>query len=100
VNHPIDLRAQDVGASADADRAATATQPSPAVSGKAGIPCAFTPKPDRRSNPSVSHLRLEFTPEKASQLRAAADAYGLSLRSFCIQAIDYALANLAARGAA
>jgi hypothetical protein len=35
----------DTGRIGSADRAATPSEPSPAVSGKAGIPCAFTPGP-------------------------------------------------------
>lgn len=55
---------------------------------------AFRPSPPVRSKPTVSNLRLEFAPEKAAEIRAAAARYGLSMRAFCQQAIDYALANM------
>lgn len=54
----------------------------------------FRPVPPVRSKPTVSNLRLEFAPEKAAQVRAAAAKHGLSMRAFCQQAIDYALDNM------
>jgi len=39
---------QDMGASSDEDRAATPSEPSPTVSGIAGIPCAETARDERR----------------------------------------------------
>jgi len=58
----------------------------------------FRPKPPVHSKYEqrlrVSNLRLEFTPDKAAEIQAAAAAYGVSMRSFCQQAIDFALMNM------
>ena len=56
---------------------------------------SFTPKRPLRSKPTVTNLRIEFAPEKAAEIRQAAFEHGVSMRSFCLQAIDFALAHTA-----
>lgn len=54
----------------------------------------FIPLAKMKTKPDVSNLRLEFTPEKAAEIRSAAAKYNVSMRAFCQQAIDFALEHL------
>ena len=58
----------------------------------------FTPE-KKIDDKDIRNIRLTFSSKKYDEIKNVAKENGLSMRDLCTQAVEYALSNIAKKGA-